>query len=101
MLLDSKYANLLTQVLNKEITVDEVIAEIKQIEEQTPKQIWPFLNEMTIRVDSAAVDFFDEQLFDVDKNNPRPKLSIKANQLAMNLQMSAVPTHERQHEEQF
>ena len=51
-------------MLDKRISLQEVIDQIKA-NQSSEKSLWPYRNEITIRVESAKVDFYDKQLFEV------------------------------------
>jgi len=93
LLFDPKYSYLIKKVLDKEIGLQEVISLI-QAQQANAKPIWPFKNEFQIRVDSAHLNFFGEQLFDLEAASC-PKLSIQAAKLSTNVSMSGVPSKDR------
>lgn len=52
-------------MLNKEIDVNTLIKEIESAKDQV-KPLWPFKNEINLRVKGVELNLYKEQLFDVD-----------------------------------
>ena len=75
LLFDPKYKHLIHQVIDREITLDDMLSEMKaNVDKQKP--IWPFKNEINVRVPSAELKIYKEQLFEIDLQKDCPKLSL-------------------------
>ena len=65
------------------------------------KQIWPYKNEITLRVQSVDLKVYTEQLFDLKLPNDKPNLSLQSERIALNFSLGGVPAQDRCYEEKL
>ena len=87
-------------MLNKETSLDDVVKQVRALSDSC-KPIWPFKNEINLRVPAVKLDLYLQHLFDIRPPSTCPKLSITAEKLAANLSMGGVPNQDRNQEEKL
>jgi len=98
LLFDRQYSNLLSMVLNKETTLEEVLQTI-QSATSNKKALWPYKTEMQVRLLAAELRLFNEQLFEIKPATDCPRLSLIFGPLACHLSFDGVPSCAKASEE--
>ena len=79
---DPKYANILSKVMNQELTLDEVKEQIKTEQSKYKFHSSPMRAEYEFRVESFTMNIYKEHLFEVNKENI-PEIDVTASRLAL------------------